>query len=147
MASLKKNQRIDTITLEEALNLFKLPRIVGEFEGGEMVVAEGRFGPYVKHDSKFYSIPKGVDPLEISETECVEIIKTKRDTEAARNIKSFTENPEIKVLNGRFGPYISNGNVNAKIPKGKTPSEISFEEALKYLEEAAKKEPAKGRKK
>lgn len=143
MASLKAGQRLDTITKEEALDLFKLPRIAGEFEGEELTIATGRFGPYVKHGGKFYSIPKNIDPLEIEEKECIELILTKRDVESARNIKSFTENPEIKILNGRFGPYITNGKVNAKIPKGKEPVSITFEEALKLIEESAVKEPVK----
>ncbi len=145
MASLKKGQRIDTLTLEEALDLFRLPRIAGEFEGEELVVAEGRFGPYVKHQSKFYSIPKEMDPLSITEEECIGLINSKKDAEAARNIKSFIEDPSVKVLNGRFGPYITNGKVNAKIPKGKEPKEITFEEALHYIDEASKKEPVRGR--
>ena len=147
LASLKKGQRIDTLTLEEALDLFRLPRIAGEYEGQELVVAEGRFGPYVKHMSKFYSIPKNIDPLSITEEECIELINAKNDAEAARNIKSFIEDPSVKVLNGRFGPYISNGKVNAKIPKGKEPKEITFEEALQYIDEASKKEPAKRKRK
>ncbi|MBK7266811.1 MAG: type I DNA topoisomerase [Ignavibacteriales bacterium] len=145
IASLKKNQRLDTITLEAALDLFRLPRIAGEFEGEELMVAEGRFGPYVKHASKFYSIPKNIDPLEISESECIEIITIKRTGEIERNIKSFTENPEVKILNGRFGPYISNGKVNAKIPKGREPKEITYPEAVILIAESAKKEPTKRR--
>lgn len=145
IASLKKNQRLDTITLEAALDLFRLPRIAGEFEGEELMVAEGRFGPYVKHASKFYSIPKNIDPLEISESECIEIITIKRTGEIERNIKSFTENPEVKILNGRFGPYITNGKVNAKIPKGREPKEITYPEAVILIAESAKKEPTKRR--
>lgn len=145
MASLKTGQRLDTITVEEALDLFRLPRIAGEFEGEELTVAEGRFGPYVKHGGKFYSIPKTIDPLEIDQKQCEELILSKRDIESSRNIKSFTENPEIKILNGRFGPYITNGKINAKIPKGKEPAEISFAEALKLIEESALKEPVKKR--
>jgi DNA topoisomerase-1 len=131
--------------LEAALDLFRLPRIAGEFEGEELMVAEGRFGPYVKHASKFYSIPKNIDPLEISESECIEIITIKRTGEIERNIKSFTENPEVKILNGRFGPYITNGKVNAKIPKGREPKEITYPEAVILIAESAKKEPTKRR--
>ncbi len=145
IASLKKNQRLDTITVEAALELFRLPRIAGEFEGEELMVAEGRFGPYVKHAGKFYSIPRNIDPLEISESECIELITTKRTGEIERNIKSFTENPEVKILNGRFGPYITNGKVNAKIPKGREPKEITYPEAVILLAESAKKEPTKRR--
>lgn len=145
IASLKKNQRLDTITVEAALDLFKLPRIAGEFEGEELTVAEGRFGPYVKHAGKFYSIPRNIDPIEISESECIELITTKRTGEIERNIKSFTENPEVKILNGRFGPYITNGKVNAKIPKGREPKEITYPEAVILLAESSKKEPPKRR--
>lgn len=138
-ASLKKDQRLETLTLEEALELFKLPRKAGNFEDKEMTVAIGRFGPYIKHDSKFYSIPKEMDPMSITEAEAVEIIETKRVIEKNKLIQSFTENSEVQVLNGRYGPYICISKENFKIPKGKDPKTLTLEECL----EIKAKAPAK----
>ena len=145
-ASLRKDQSIETITLEEALELFKLPRTTGEFEGKTMTVAIGRFGPYIRHDNKFYSLPKGADPMSISEEECVQTIEAKRQADANKNIKSFAEEPELQVLNGRFGPYIAYKGKNYKIPKKVVPAEITLEEAMKIVttegeEKTDKKKP------
>ena len=132
-ASLRKDQSIETITLEEALELFKLPRTTGEFEGKTMTVAIGRFGPYIRHDNKFYSLPKGADPMTISAEECVQTIEAKRVADANKNIKSFAEEPELQVLNGRFGPYIAYKKKNYKIPKTIVPADITLEEAMKIV--------------
>ncbi len=149
-ASLKKGQFIETVTLEEALELFKLPREAGEFEGGVMKIAIGRFGPYILHDGKFYTISKEDDPLTISEQHAIEIIEAKRKAEAEKLIKEFPGNDEVKVLNGRWGPYIVAGNKNVKIPKGKDPISLTLEECLELAVNApekkgrfAKKAPAK----
>jgi DNA topoisomerase-1 len=141
-ASLNKSQRMDTITLEEALELFKMPRPVGEFEGKPMTVGIGKFGPYVKHDNNFVSLPKGADPYTISEPECIELIVAKRQADANKVIKTFDQNPDVKVLNGRFGPYIVIGKQNVKIPKDKEPAELTFEECMALGAEQADK-PAK----
>ncbi|RSK44477.1 type I DNA topoisomerase [Hymenobacter perfusus] len=142
-ASLRKGQFIENITLEEALELFKLPRIVGSFEDKDMTAALGRFGPYIRHDSKFYSLTKEQDPHTITAQEGVDLIETKRKTDAERLIKSFAENPDIQVLNGRFGPYIVAGKKNVKIPKGEEPADLTLERCLE-LAEATPDKPAKG---
>ncbi len=134
-ASLRKDQGLDTITLEEALELFKLPRKAGEYEGKEMVASIGRFGPYIRHDSKFYSIPKEEDPLTISADKAIEIIEKKREEDRQRIIKTFEEEPDIQILKGRWGPYISAAKKNYKIPKDKDPAEISLEEARKIIKD------------
>ncbi|MEO1054210.1 MAG: type I DNA topoisomerase [Bacteroidota bacterium] len=145
-ASLRQGQFIENITLEEALELFKLPRQIGEFEGKEMIAAIGRFGPYIRHDGKFVSIPKEDDPLTISEARAVELIEMKRKADAEKFIKVFEENEEVQVLNGRWGPYIKVGKKNVKIPKGKEPKELTLEECLELAEKAPEKK-GRGRKK
>jgi len=141
-ASLRSGQMIESITLEEAMELFKLPKKVGIFEEKEMTVAIGRFGPYVRHNSAFYSLPKGVDPHSVTEETCIEIILEKRKKDAEKLIKTFDEDPTVKILNGRWGPYIEYGKANVKIPKDKEASALTFEE-VKALAEAAEKEPKK----
>jgi len=145
-ASLRSGQMIETISVEEALELFKLPKKVGDYEDKDMTVAIGRFGPYIRHNSSFYSLPKGVDPHDVTEVQAIEIIEDKRKKDSEKLIKVFDENPEVKVLNGRWGPYIEFGKQNVKIPKGKEPKDLTFEE-VKALAEAAEKEPKKGGKK
>lgn len=127
-ASLRRDQRIESITLQEALDLFKLPRIIGMFEDKEMTASVGRFGPYIKHGSSFYSIPKTDDPMTITPERAIELILAKRKANAEKLIKSFPENPEVQILNGRWGPYISIGKNNYKIPKDKTPAELTLSE-------------------
>jgi DNA topoisomerase-1 len=138
-ASLKKGQMMERINMEEALELFRLPREVGNFEGKPMTVAVGRFGPYIKHESKYYSLAKGDDPFTVTEERGVEIIQTKRKADAEKYIKEFPENPDIKVLNGRFGPYIQAGDKNVKIPKGKDPAALTLEECLQLAADAPEK--------
>jgi len=141
-ASLRAGQSIETIALEDALELFKLPKKVGLFEDKEMTVAIGKFGPYIRHNSAFYSLPKGVDPLDVSEEQAVEIILDKRKRDSERLIKTFDENPDVKILNGRWGPYIEFGKQNVKIPKGKEPNDLTYEEC-KALADAEAKAPKK----
>jgi DNA topoisomerase-1 len=144
-ASLRKDQSIESITLEEALDLFKLPRQVGEFEAKVMTVAIGRFGPYIRHDGAFYSLPKTDDPLEISAERCVEIIENKRTEEKNRIILTLGENSEIQVLNGRFGPYFTCDKINYKIPKGTDPATLTLEKCQELIaaqpDAGAKKKP------
>jgi DNA topoisomerase-1 len=135
-ASLRPGQFIESITLEEALELMKMPRQMGEFENKPVVVGIGRFGPYVQHDKKYVSIPKEEDPYSITLERCIELIKNKREAEANRIIKTFDENPDIQILNGRFGAYIKAGDKNVKIPKGKNPAELTLEECLALAEAA-----------
>lgn len=129
-ASLRRDQRLETITFEEALDLFKLPRTVGEFEGKEMVVAVGRFGPYVRHNSVFVSLKKEDDPMTVSADRCIELILAKRQAEIDKYIKTFPENPEVQVLNGRWGPYLVVGDNNFKLPKGVDPKGLSLQDCL-----------------
>jgi DNA topoisomerase I len=143
-ASLKKGQFIESITLEDALELFKLPREVGEFEGEPMVAGVGRFGPYIRHQSKFYSLGKDDDPLSVSQERAIEIIVSKRQDAEKKLIKSFDGNPDVQILRGRFGPYIKVNKTNVKIPKGKNPEELTIEECLALAEEKPAK-PAKGK--
>ena len=141
-ASLRAGQSIETISLEQALELFKLPKKVGQFEDKDMTVAIGKFGPYVRHDSAFYSLPKEIDPLDLTEEQAIELIVTKRKRDAERVIKTFAEAADVKVLNGRWGPYIEFGKQNVKIPKDKEPTELTFEEC-KALADAEAKAPKK----
>ncbi|MDL2255631.1 type I DNA topoisomerase [Parabacteroides sp. OttesenSCG-928-K15] len=151
-ASLMKGQSIETITLEEALKLFDLPRTVGEYNGKEVVAAVGRFGPFIRHDGKFVSIPKTLNPLSITIEEAITLIEEKQQKEEQRHIKKFAEEPELEILNGRYGPYIAYKGKNYKIPrKGTKPEELTLQEALAIVEEtdknpkpAAKKRTKKG---
>jgi DNA topoisomerase-1 len=129
-SSLRKGQFIENITLEDALELFKLPRDVGMFEDQKVVAAIGRFGPYIRHDSKFFSIPKEEDPLEITEVKAIELIEAKRKADAEKFIKGYDEDPEMQVLNGRWGPYIKAGKKNVKIPKDKEPTDLTYAECV-----------------
>lgn len=135
-ASLRKGQMIETITLEEALELFKLPKKVGEYEGKEMTVAIGRFGPYVRHNNLFFSIPKGRDPLDVTKEEAIEIIEEKRKKDREKVIKVFSENPDARIENGRWGPFIRFGKQNIKIPKGTEIESITYEQVEKWAEES-----------
>ncbi|HBS86855.1 MAG: DNA topoisomerase I [Bacteroidetes bacterium GWF2_38_335] len=138
-ASLRKNQSLETITLEEALDLFKLPRNLGQFEGKDITIGVGKFGPYVRHDNKFYSLKKGVDdPLTIIIDRAIAIIEEKREQEKQRVIKTFEQNIDLSVLNGRWGPYISFEKKNYKIPKKIKPAEITFEECMEIINQAKK---------
>ncbi len=129
-ASLRQGQFLENITLADALELFKLPREVGEFEGTPVVANIGRFGPYIVHNKKFVSIPKGEDPYVISAERAIELISAKREADENRTIKLFEENPDIQILNGRYGAYIKAGKKNVKIPKGKEPAELTLEECV-----------------
>ena len=145
-ASLRPGQRLDKITLEEALELFKLPRDMGETpEGEEMVVAIGRFGPYVRFGKKFASLGKDDDPYTVDRERCLELVAAKKKLDAEREINIW-EDEGVKVLNGRYGPYITNGKKNAKIPKDTDPKSLTLEQCQKLLDEAPEKK-GRGRKK
>ena len=142
-ATLMKGQSIETITLEEALKLFDLPRTIGEYEGKVMVAAVGRFGPFIRHDGKFVSIPKGLNPLSITAEEAIELIEAKKQKDEQRFIKKFDEDPEMEILNGRFGPYISYKKKNYRIPKTiEKPENLTLEECQKIIAEAGEKPAA-----
>lgn len=144
-ASLRPGQFIENITLEDALELIKMPRDLGLFEEKPVVVNIGRFGPYVLHDKKFVSIPKDIDPYTITPQRAVELIEAKRIADANKTIKLFAEDPDIQVLNGRFGPYIKAGKKNVKIPKGKVPAELTYEECVTLAAAAPEKKGRWGR--
>lgn len=145
-ASLRNGLMIESITLEQALELFKLPKFVGEFEGIEVKANIGRFGPYVLHDKKFISIPKEIDPLDITLEKAIELITEKRQKDIDKLIKTFTENPDASIENGRWGPFIRFGKLNIKIPKGKEIDSITYNDVLALAAEADKL-PKKGVKK
>lgn len=142
-ASLRKNQRIETISLEEALDLFKLPREIGDFENNSMIVAISKYGPYIRHDGKFYSLNKQDDPLSINCERAIEIIHTKREEDSKKVIKTFSENENLRILNGRWGPYISYEKKNFKIPKNNNPEELSLEDCLNIIANSKKKKSTK----
>ena len=146
-ASLLKGQLIENITIDEALELFKLPRDVGTFEEGGIIAAIGKFGPYIKHDNKFVSIPKEEDPLSITEERAIELILEKRKQEAEKYIKTFPEDDSIMVLKGRYGPYIKAGKKNVRIPKDKIPEDLTLEECLELAEKAPERKGRYPRKK
>jgi DNA topoisomerase-1 len=129
-ASLRPGQFIENMTLAHAMELFKMPRDMGLFEEKPVVVAIGRFGPYVLHDKKFVSIPKDIDPYTITPEKAIELIEAKRVLDANRLIKAFPEDPDMQILNGRFGPYIKAGKKNVKIPKGKVPQSLRTKSVL-----------------
>jgi len=143
-ASLRNNQRMETLTMEEALDLFKLPRKPGTYEEKEITVAVGRFGPYIRHDNKFISIPKTLDPMEISVEECIELIDAKRIADSKKLIKGFSEDATIQVLNGRFGPYIFKEGNNYRIPKTTDPETLTLEDCIKLITEQGEKPARKG---
>jgi DNA topoisomerase-1 len=146
-ASLQRGQLMETITIDEAFELFKLPRQVGVFEDKEMIVNVGKFGPYVKHDGKYFSLAKTDDPMTVTEDRLVEIIAEKRQQDSNRTIKEFTEDPGAKVLNGKYGPYIAFGKKNVKIPKGTEPASLTYEEVVKLAAETPDKPAGRGAKK
>jgi DNA topoisomerase-1 len=133
-AGLNKGQSIETLNLEQALELFNFPRNLGEFENADMIVAVGRFGPYIKHNNQFYSLTKQDDPTAIDRERAVEIIENKRKQDKEKIIRQFPENENVLVLNGRWGAYISVSKSNFKIPKGTDPAGLSLEECLKIAE-------------
>lgn len=136
-ASLLQGQSLQTITLEEALRLFDFPRNIGTFEDKDVTVAVGRFGPYVRHDGKFVSIPKDLQPAELTLEQAMELIETKRQTDAQREVKTFDEDPELKILRGRYGIYMARGKKNYKLPKTVAdPAALTYSEALQIMEQA-----------
>ncbi len=143
-AQMKQGQSMETITLDEALDLFKLPRTLGEFEGTEVSVGAGRFGPYILHDKKYVSIPAGKDPLSITLDEAVTLIQEKRKAEEERHLKTFDEEPELEILNGRYGPYLAYKGKNYRLPKNlaEKARDLSLEECMEVIKEQDEK-PAK----
>ena len=141
-ASLMEGQTLNNITLEQALKLFALPRTLGAFEDKEVVIGVGKFGPYIRHDGKFTSLPKEYQPLEITLEEAVQLIVAKRSEELSRILKTFDEEPELQIINGRYGAYIAYNKSNYKLPKGAVVEELTLEDCKKIIAEQGDK-PAK----
>jgi DNA topoisomerase-1 len=145
-ASLRRDQHIETITLEEALELFKLPRQLGEYDGKKVSVAIGRFGPYVRHESKFASLKKEDDPYSISLNRAIELIKEKKETDAKKLIKVFDEKEKVKVQNGKYGPYITHKRKNYRVPKSIDPKTLTYEQCMEIIEKGNSKKGGKKKK-
>lgn len=136
-ASLKKDQHIENITLEEALELFQFPRSVGQWDNLPIVASIGRFGPYLKYQNQFYALPQRQDPLTVTEEQAIAIIQAKRKADAEKVIKAFPEDPTLQVLNGRWGPYLKAGKQNIKLPKGIDPKQLDLAACQKLVENIA----------
>lgn len=145
-ASLLKGQGMETITLQEALDLFKLPRNLGQYEGEDVTVAIGRYGPYIRHQNKFVSLQNEDDPYTVGLDRAIELIMVKREEEKNRIIREFDEKPGLQVLNGRYGPYISYNKKNYKIPKSKKPEALTLEDCLEIIEKTPDKKNSRRRK-
>jgi len=136
-AQLPKDQSMETITCEEALELFKLPRTLGDFEGSPVTIGAGRFGPYVLHDKKFTSLAKGDDPMTITLDRAIELIREKRQQETKKHLKFFVEDMKLEILNGRYGPYIAYDGKNFRLPKSlhEKAADLTYEECMKIVEQ------------
>jgi DNA topoisomerase I len=145
-ARLRSGQRLETITLEEALDLFKMPRTLGQFEGEDVVIAIGRFGPYARHNGVFFSLAKTDDPYTIDMERAIEVIKNKRQADKERIIKVFKGHDEVQLLKGRWGPYLVVSNKNYRLPKGVEAEKLTLEECLDIVKnDTSGGRPAKGR--
>jgi DNA topoisomerase-1 len=133
-ATLKKGLSIETLTLDEALELFKLPITLGEYEGKSVSVNIGRFGPYIRYDNSFTSLPKDTDPMDVTLEEAIELIVAKAEAEAKKHIKKFDEEPELEIMNGKYGPYIAYKGSNYKIPKTIVPEDLTLEACLQLVQ-------------
>lgn len=149
-SQLPKDKSIETITLDEALELFKLPRILGDYEGSEISIGVGRFGPYVLHDKKYVSLPKGEDPMTISLDAAIELIEEKRKQEKERHIKAFDEDPKLELLKGRYGPYLSydgkNYHIDKKLQDGALAGDMEYAECMEIIKNAPEPKAKRGRK-
>ena len=134
-AQLPADKRMDEITLDEALELFKLPRTVGQFEGSDVVIGAGRFGPYILHNKKYTSLPKTEDPMTVTLDTAIKLIEEKRQQEAQRHIKQFDEDAKLEILNGRYGPYIAYDGKNYRIPKAQhdKAAQLSYEQCMEIV--------------
>lgn len=134
-AQLPADKRMDEITLDEALELFKLPRTVGQFEGSDVVIGAGRFGPYILHNKKYTSLPKTEDPMTVTLDTAIKLIEEKRLQEAQRHIKQFEEDAKLEILNGRYGPYIAYDGKNYRIPKAQhdKAAQLSYEQCMEIV--------------
>ena len=144
-APLMKGQSIETITLQEAMKLFELPRLVGEIEGNPVTAAIGRFGPFIKYNNMFVTIPKTLNPLTITIEESKQLIADKKEKEANRIIQTFPDDAKLQVLNGRFGAYIAYNGSNYKIPRSKVASELTYKECMEIVEKSPDKSSNKSK--
>ena len=142
-AHLNKEQSIETITLEEALELFKLPRTLGEYEGETVTVGSGRFGLYIHCNKLYVSLPEGADPMTLTLEEAVKLILEKKEAEARRHLKRFAEEPDLEIMNGRYGPYIAYKGINYKIPKDIVPEDLNLEACMGIIKLQSEKETVK----
>ena len=140
-AQLPSDKSMEALTLEEALELFKLPRTVGEFEGSPIIIGTGRFGPYILHKKKYVSLPKGADPMTITIEESIALINEKRQQEEKRHLKVFEEDSELEVINGRYGPYIAYDGKNYRLPKNlhQRAAELTYDECMNIVNTSAKR--------
>ena len=149
-SQLPKDKSIETITLDEALELFKLPRILGDYEGSEISIGVGRFGPYVLHDKKYVSLPKGEDPMTISLDAAIELIEEKRKQEKERHIKAFDEDSKLELLKGRYGPYLSydgkNYHIDKKLQDRALAGDMEYAECMEIIKNAPEPKAKRGRK-
>lgn len=135
-ASLRSGQHIETISLEEALDLFKMPREIGEYEGKKVTIGIGRFGPYVRHNNQFVSLAKSDDPYSVDLARAIELVELKREKDKNSLLRVFDEDPELRVLNGRWGPYLTYKKSNIRLPKGKKVEDLTFEECMELVSKA-----------
>ena len=133
-AQLNKEHSLETITLEEALELFKFPRVLGNIDGKPVTVGKGKFGPYIRYDNTYVSIPKTIDPLTVTLEEAEQMLKEKQEAEAKKVIKTFADNPDMQILNGRYGPYIAYQKKNYKIPENVEPADLNLDACFKVIE-------------
>ncbi len=147
-AQLPADKSMETITIDEALELFKLPRTVGTYEGSDVVIGSGKFGPYVLHDKKYVSMPKELDPLTITLTEAINLILDKRQQDQQRHLKSFDADGKMDIMNGRYGPYIAYNGKNYRIPKAQQEKaeELTLEECMEIINSAPQTKPTRRRK-
>lgn len=144
-ASLRAGQHLETLTLDEALELFRLPRELGSFEDKLVTVGVGRFGPYIRHNNQFISLGKSDDPYSVNLDRAIELIDAKREKEKNAVIRSFPEDSDLRIMNGRWGPYISYKKENCRIPGGTKAEELTYEACMKLVTENAGKKPKKSK--
>ena len=135
-AQLPKEQSMETITIDEAMELFKLPREIGEYEGKPVTIGAGRFGPYILHDRQYTSIPKGTDPMGITLDDAILLIQEKRQQDSKKHMKFFLEDPKLEILNGRYGPYLTYDGKNYRLPKSlhEKVTELTYDECMKIIQ-------------
>lgn len=140
-AQLPSDKSMETLTMEEAMDLFKLPRTIGDLEGSPVTIGTGRFGPYILHQKKYTSLPKDTDPMTITLEEAIALIKEKRQQDEKRHLKTFEEDSKLEIINGRYGPYIAYDGKNFRLPKNmyQRSTELTYDECMKIINSSAKK--------